>query len=189
MSVVTQNVNSRNLKNMKYLILAFAISTASCSAQLEGQKGVQKYYAQAEKDNVARKEIGLRQIQQNWKFSRDQYGSVDWKVPDSHDGGKRVHRGENGAEDILWEEDYYYSGRKFKHFKGTIDEKLTVHYEYPTRTISLSYWGTNETYKALVKPFEGGSTKLQEAYAVVQQITSEWKAPESKQPIGNKTQP
>jgi len=90
--------------------------------------------------NRVREALGIRQIRKGWTFSGRAFGAEDWAS-----GGlpcKRVQRGSD--DEILWEEDYYYTGMTYTDPDGgTCWEFVTVHYDYGTKRFYLHYSGPN----------------------------------------------
>jgi hypothetical protein len=102
--------------------------------------------------NELRRQHGVRQIKDDWVFYIRNFGEEVWK--DGEGGSKKVcyddYSGKHGTsrsheysydyDRILWEEDYYYTGRTFPSFDtdaGTTYERLTVHYDYRTRRFTV----------------------------------------------------
>lgn len=115
-----------------------AILFAACSQQPPAPRfGVEH--------NAERMKRGLPVILPQWENHNlgNNASEAAWRMTNSHlDSGKAEHFGkkvgyQSGALD--WEEDYYYSGRKFDGSiidpdSGTIWESITVHYDYKVST-------------------------------------------------------
>jgi hypothetical protein len=99
---------------------------------------------------VVRKKVGLRPITSDW--------TLDFAGTICEEGGKQIFFGENWrpgekrgtakavcyteSRELLWEEDYYYSGRNFPSYiedEGTVFEGVTVHYDYQNDWYYVSY--------------------------------------------------
>ena len=125
-------------------------------------------------ENRNRENLGVRTIKAEWYLYRIQFGHEDWKLS-SHDRwlAKRVQR--DSKEKLLWEEDYYHSGKTFKTANnGTGWESITIHYDYRSQTLEVHYIGKNP---ALIKAFEmlkGKASTQTEKLSVVDTTLKEW---------------
>lgn len=100
------------------------------------------------KTNRERVKIGLPIIKKSWFFYGKEFDAEKWKRNDTSLPCKRVQRNFNDGP-ILWEEDYYYSGAAFREINGgTVQEQLTIHYDYQVKKFYLSYIGTNAAMEA-----------------------------------------
>lgn len=119
--------------------------------------------------NAMRKELGLRLIDpEKWFFygtrTFDDKREEVWKT--SRDGYecKKVAYYRTGA--ILWEEDYYYTGKTFMPGvdpdAGHAHEMLVIHYEYGTRNMEVTYIGQDAAVRTLfgqTRPGDVASSK------------------------------
>jgi len=85
-----------------------------------------------------------------------------------------VQRGTNSTE-ILWEEDYYYSGVTYSNYDGTHWESVTIHYDYPQKMYFVHYLGTNAVFTRTAEPFCTGTTNIDVAVDAAARIISHWK--------------
>ncbi len=106
--------------------------------------------------NAAREKSGLRTIEPSWHLYRTEFNAEDWKLSvSSRELAKRVQYDAQGK--VIWEEDYYYSGREYHDSDGTGWEHLVLHYDYATAIFMLHYLGTNSVFQKMTDPFCGGT--------------------------------
>jgi hypothetical protein len=121
--------------------------------------------------NQDRIERNLPIIAENWITGNVWATETMWKQPEwNSNSGKAAHTGKKVAYQDgkrTWEEDYYYSGRKFDGSiidpdSGTAWEKITVHYDY---TAPKEPWRCH-----VLSDRHGGLTKitLQEAERILE---------------------
>lgn len=94
--------------------------------------------------NEVRKKLGIRQIKEHWTFYGREFGAEDWK--DGNSPCKRVQH-DKSYETILWEQDYYYTGRQFRSLDGetsSVAEYLAVSYDYRTKRFDFATVTDNE---------------------------------------------
>ena len=98
--------------------------------------------------NAARSKIGIREIKPGWVFAYREFSEERWSESSAAGECKRVHRNDDGS--IQWEEDYYPGPRTFVDAKGsTYRESLTVHYDYPSDQIGITYFGKDAAIHGL----------------------------------------
>ena len=125
--------------------------------------------------NQKRREIGLREIKPEWTLYRTEFGAEDWKWGSGATSFcKRVQRGTNTTE-IVWEEDYYYSGANYSDMDGTHWESMTIHYDYPKKLYFVHYLGMNAVFVKTAEPFRTGTTNIDSAAKASESILSHWK--------------
>lgn len=125
-------------------------------------------------ENEERAKLQLRQIHPDWYLYRREFGADDWKIASSDGLVKRVQRDTTGK--LLWEEDYYYTGRTFSTSEGQQWETLTVHYDYGPRKLLVSYVGQDATTSSLVGRANSLATTT-EKLSVVEEILRRWGIP------------
>ena len=82
----------------------------------------------------------MQAVQPTWFFYRSQFGAEDWKVIESGSIAKTIQRDEKG--NLLWEEDYYYSGKTYTDANGGRGwEHIAVRYDYVSKKIKIRYDG------------------------------------------------
>ncbi len=102
--------------------------------------------------NKVRKELGIREIKDDWIFEERESGAERWK----DNGGYRLKsvKYDDEYEEILWEIDYYYSGRSFQNpavADGTSKESLAFHYNYRKRDFMVFVVSDDEKILSLVE--------------------------------------
>jgi len=129
-----------------YLII---IITFCCSCNEDPDPGlVGPTASEIKKTNAVRKQLGLREINDTWKFYyRKRKFPVDiWK-----EGAyecKTIVYWDDTYENIRWEDDYYYTGKTFLidpalPEEGTTWEMFTIHYDYDDGVFRINYVGIN----------------------------------------------
>lgn len=110
--------------------------------------------------NQVREKIGIRRIKDNWTFYGRQFSTEKWSN-NSKNLCKIVMRAQDGNE-VLWEEDYYYSGATYvdPNNGGTVWEFLTIHYDYCAERFYIGYTGINPAIMSLLKKLENTSHGL-----------------------------
>ena len=128
-------------------------------------------------ENKQRALLGLRLVKTNWFLYGVQFGEEIWKIT-SHDNyeAKKINRDANGV--IQWEEDYYNSGKTFLFppDKGTDWESITVHYDYPTSILTVSYVGLDPSITALFGDTGPIATKTNDM-SIADEILRKWSTP------------
>lgn len=80
-------------------------------------------------ENSARERNGLRTIKPHWYFYWYEFNEETWKCHQGEPLAKKIYRKPDGP--IAWDQDYYYSGRKFLNSQGsTSDEVVSLYYSY-----------------------------------------------------------
>ena len=125
-------------------------------------------------ENVTRASIGLREIQITWHLYSVEFNEENWKVVPADAVDKKLHR--DGSGKIIWEEDYYYSGRTFIDFKGgQVDEQLTIHYDYTSSTLYIDYVGEDPAIETLVAPMRPGSAMPRKSmFSAADTVLKKW---------------
>jgi len=127
-------------------------------------------------DNKLRQELGLKVIGQDWILYRADNGQEDWKIRKDGFPAKVVFK--DSQRRVLADEDYYYSGNEFYDAEGHGWERVTVHYDYPSKQVYVAYTGTNKpTETALSKYFitiGGASSDVVGAMTAVRKIVADW---------------
>lgn len=155
-----------------FLILTAALLYVACNS---GSNNNASMGNNTIAENQERARLGLRLLGTNWCLYRAEFGEEDWKVASS-DGwiAKKIHRDSDGK--LVWEEDYYYSGRTFVSPKGQDWEMLTVHYDYGSSAITASYIGPNPAITSLFDRHGSGATNAQKVLDI-EQILKTWGIP------------
>jgi len=126
--------------------------------------------------NAERAKLGLREIGVHWVLYRSLDDQEDWKMSRTGFLAKSVFKDESGA--IRSEEDYYYSGRQYTDFEGHGWERITVHFDFVTKEVTLSYTGTNLTVRGTLSSFKTGlgkpSSDMAGAIKVVRSVVKGW---------------
>jgi hypothetical protein len=97
--------------------------------------------------NKMRRLLGIREIDvQNWEFYGMDLESMEETWMHKGYQAKKIKYSylSDGKEVIEWEEDYYYSGRKYRPLDpdaGLNQECLAVYYNYNTARLYISYAG------------------------------------------------
>ncbi len=105
-----------------------------------------------EKNNLIRKELGIRQTKDSWTFYGREKRFKEESWTDSKGECKKV-KYDNQFKKIIWEYDMYYSGVTFTSptpDEGTIWEFLCVCYNYNDKCFYISYSGLNKINELLV---------------------------------------
>jgi hypothetical protein len=98
------------------------------------------------KGNEVRRNLGIREIKEDWEFYLHQFGEETWKC-----GGcecKKVAYNEE-LNKILWEQDYYYTGVTWTDMDGTNREVVQITYDYTDGLFSVVYNGQQSKLKAV----------------------------------------
>lgn len=123
-------------------------------------------------ENERRRLEGLREIESSWYSYKIDSGEEVWKLDSNAPFElKRLFRSEPGK--IVWEQDYYHTGRKF--FINGSDqtwEFLAVYFDYNAGQMRVDYVGPNSAAKGLLKSHKGVGVS-QEAYETAKRIAME----------------
>ena len=120
--------------------------------------------AQTRRENKTRSELNLRLIKPDWVFYREEFGAQDWKYGEPGFTAKRVQRDSKGG--LVWEEDYYYSGKKFEIDEGTTWEMLVLRFDYKSQVVEFNYIGTDQAIvEAIANLNKSGGTNAEKASA------------------------
>jgi hypothetical protein len=125
-------------------------------------------------ENQQRSILGVRTVKTNWYFYSAEFGEENWKIISS-DGwqSKKIHRDANGK--LIWEEDYYYTGKTFFTFKGQeVWESLNIHYDYGAVAFEINYSGQDTGILDAVKKLEEPPTTTQEKLSTADEILKRW---------------
>ena len=128
-------------------------------------------------ENKEREKLGLRLVKTNWFLYSRQFGEENWKLDASAKSwAKKIHLKDN--DNVLWEEDYYYSGKTFLFppDKGETGEMLVIHYDYGPSLLEVNYVGQDPDILALMKGISPGST-LSNKLSVADEILKKWNIP------------
>jgi hypothetical protein len=119
---------------------------------------------------IAREHAGLRPVQEKWRISKFDAGEIAWADPDQKSDKKVAY--ENEAP--VWEEDYFYSGRKFLATDGdgdNVSEQLTVSYDYKTGLCAVRVITDDPHLQAMVKgKVADYGVKLDDALPIAREI-------------------
>ncbi len=127
------------MKNRKHMIVWICLLAIGCRDD-GGFSTVPP--TDTKQTNQLRRKLHLRPIKESWSFYGRQGSEESW-TDQAGAECKRVGRDQPGGA-ILWEEDYYYSGRTWEDpIDGTGWEMLTIHYVYGTKRFHLGYVGPN----------------------------------------------
>jgi hypothetical protein len=127
-------------------------------------------------ENSNRTVLGLRLVKTNWLLYDVEFGEEKWKItPDGYEA-KKIYRDSDNK--IQWEDDYYYTGRTFRHDpdgpQGS--EMLTVHYDYIARSLDIRYVGEDSSISGLLTKITPAST-ISNKLSVADDILSKWGIP------------
>jgi hypothetical protein len=127
-------------------------------------------------ENAQRATLGLRLVKTNWFLYNVEFGEENWKIDPAGYEAKKIHRNANGT--IVWEEDYYYSGRTFLFppDKGTDWERVTVHYDYTKSLLTVSYVGLDPSVTRLFGD-SGPIAQMTNNMSVADEILKKWGFP------------
>jgi hypothetical protein len=127
-------------------------------------------------EDLERSRLGLRQIHADWFQYRTEFGAEDWKLRSSDRWlAKKIQR-DTATGKPLWEEDYYYTGRTFATPEGQQWEEITVHYEYGSRKLLVSYVGQDTATTSAVERANSLPT-LNEKLSAVERALEKWGIP------------
>lgn len=149
--------------------LAFII--LSCSNAEESMKT--KVSTDLTSTNQIRQQIGIRTIKSTWFFYGQRFHADDWKLNQSGPLCKRVQYDEKDRN-MLWEEDYYYSGKKFSHLDGIAWERIVIHYDYIKKVFYVHYSGTNSTIKEKFSSYRDGISDINNIADTIDSILKNW---------------
>jgi hypothetical protein len=122
-----------------------------------------------------RAKAGLRLVKSDWRRDRLESDNVRWGYS-SKVGPAAAKLAQFDASKLLWEEDYYYSGRTHPSADGesTSSEQLTINYDYVTGKYAVRIITDNAALEAkITDDVEKGTTQA-EAFAVADTILSVW---------------
>ena len=125
-------------------------------------------------ENAERSKLGLRLVKTNWFLYSVEFSEENWKLTPNGYEAKKIHRDANNV--VTWEEDYYYSGKKFlfsPEKKNTTEEFITIHYDYTTSSLNISYVGLDPSITAMFGghgPIETISNNI----SVADEILKKW---------------
>jgi hypothetical protein len=126
-----------------------------------------------DKNNIVRKQIGLRVIKGLYFYGRRDFAE-DWNASKTADGlCKRVQRDAN--KNLLWEEDYYFSGFTYTTIDGKCWEQITIHYDYKTKLLEATYIGPNALFQKQMETLKLPTKDYKAVFRVVNGILSKWK--------------
>ena len=123
-------------------------------------------------ENQQREKIGLRLISPTWNLYRVAFSEEDWKASQAGDIVKKVHRDSIGK--VVWEEDYYYTGRSFFTEKGQSWEFLAVYYDYTNAFLDVKYVGQDRSITEALDTLRTKLAPMQEKLSVADQILEKW---------------
>ena len=131
------------------ILILLAVSFQGC---MKRQPYLEHPVSDVEKTNVVRKELGIREIKDDWEFYTHQFNTDIWKLNDSI--CKTVALSDDSVK-ILWEEDIYCSGRTWTDYHGKQSEYMGLIYHYSDKAFYIYYTGNNPDLKALIDKLEG----------------------------------
>lgn len=137
------------LKHIMYivLILISLIIFLGCERQSPYKK---QPVIDVAKTNEIRKQLGIREIKNEWEFYVHQFGFDKWR--DNYEC--KVVKLNEELDRILWEQDYYYTGVTWTDYEGTHWEFLTITYEYTSKLFSIYYIGQQTKLNSLQEGLE-----------------------------------
>jgi hypothetical protein len=122
-------------------------------------------------ENDKRREIGLRLIGPGWKLYSAQFDEENWEAANNGSTAKKLNRNTNGT--IVWEEDYYYSGRNFFTRKGENWEFLAIHYDYQRTLLEVKYVGPDTNIVSALQSLGSGAAFAQKV-GIADSILKKW---------------
>ena len=156
--------------NARFGVVLLTLCLA-CSCMKEAAPPIMP--ADVEQTNGKRQTIGIRLIKPDWVLGRTEFGAEDWLLNTNRASFcKRVQRDSHSV--ILWEEDYYPSGKTYTTFDGTCTEELVIHYDYGKRLYFLHYLGTNDVSAKIAEPFREGTHDVTALTRVADTILVPW---------------
>lgn len=170
---VTRLIVLRLSKMCCLLLSLFVIG--GCTKQLD-----RNTLEQINKKNI---EAGMQSIKSDWRLvnaNHDQRGSfLGWTYGPTHCwagySAKSIHLNTNS--ELVWSEDFYYSGRVFDDSETKNNrERIVIQFDYASRTCSIHPITDDKTLEARVPDsirFQGGNTD--EALKLADEILSGWK--------------
>jgi len=128
-----------------------------------------------EVENHKRVELGLRVIRPpDWYLYSVEFDEENWKKTSAGDyEAKKLHRDPDGR--LVWEEDYYYSGRSYIEPNNGVRvwEMLTINYDYTSSSLAVEYGDDDPTIQSLIDKLSAGST-MKEKLSIADQILTKW---------------
>ena len=135
-----------------------------------------------EKTNAIRQKLGIRTINKDWHYCGMSYREQTWSS--GNHGEKKVARDAKG--NILWEQDYYYSGRTFTSpdpDAGTCSEMLSLCYDYSIQKFYIGIVTGEKSTEAAIEsleqlpsaPFGYAGTNNLATLTVADEILESWK--------------
>jgi hypothetical protein len=165
MNLPAAHTSFRDLR-LWFALIAGCLVLGGCYRQIEHIEAAHK---RGLAENPIRGKIGLREIQPAWICFRSISGVDEWlSQPNDIAAVKTVERSESGS--LVSEADIYLSGRKARVDDQTLDEALTLYYEYKSNEISLSYIGTDKTINSWIE----NAGNNQERLNVVKLVKAKW---------------
>ncbi len=126
--------------------------------------------------NPIRKELGLRQIGDDWILYDKEAGQEDWKIRVDGPVAKVVLKDQSG--NVKSEQEIYYSGAEFVDREGHNWEQIVVNYDFTTKQIYVAYIGTNSQIEGKLARFKttvnGPSTDVNGAIKAVKEVAADW---------------
>ena len=133
------------MRSIQYSAVLSILCLSLCSCGGSSGSGFStKRPSDTSASNNYRKKCGIREIKKHWHFYGREFDEEKWSGQ-SRLLRKVVKRTPTGNS-ILWEEDYYYSGKKhvWPNGGGAIDEQLNIHYDYADDMFYLAYIGQDK---------------------------------------------
>ncbi len=132
--------------------------------------------------NAVRRSIGIREVKPEWEYDgRSKWNEQKWGAPGG--GLRKIATRDDETDKIVWEQDYYLSGKSFPDPEGgTLSETLTVRYDYRSSMVALAYSGEDPAAEKLIATltlrephshFDRGKTNA-ETLAIAIEILKMW---------------
>ena len=122
--------------------------------------------------NKVRKKLNIRQIKKDWVFYGRQFRAEDWKDSTGRTFKRVQHN--HTYETILWEQDYYYSGRTIPsqdRDSGPLLEMLTITFNYKSNRFYVVVTTDSDAIKGMEQYLEENTPATPEGGEVLPGFT------------------
>jgi len=132
------------IKETSIVVLVACMAFSGCSRRKSDWSTAPPSPQKIATTNKVREQLGIRQIKNTWTFYGREFGAEKWK---SNNMPCKTLQHDKKYEAILWEQDSYYTGRRFRSLdedSGPWTEHLVVFYDYRTKRFGLVAVTDNE---------------------------------------------